>query len=51
MAVRGRSWTTTIEYAGTVWLVVLPVVAEPIEVAFLRYEYTVGVLVDGVKPL
>jgi hypothetical protein len=31
--------------------VALPVTAEPIEVAFFRYEYTVGVSEDGVNPL
>lgn len=40
-----------IEYAGTVCVVALPVTEEPIDEAFFRYEYTVGVADDGVKPL
>src|SRR4051812_19291829 len=45
------SCTTTMGSAGTVRRVALPVVVEPIDVAFFWYEYTVGIAEDGVNPL
>jgi len=43
--------TTTIEYAGTVWLFALPAVVDVIEEAFFRYRITVGAPVGAVYPL